>query len=450
VARRSRSKRLAVWMNEEHVGNWNIDAQGQHEFRYEQTWIDAEDARPISLSMPLQPQEAPYRGSLVESFFDNLLPDSAEIRRRTQSRFAAASTSAFDLLVAIGRDCVGAIQLLPPDHPAENVRQIDAQPLDEEGVANILRSTTSSTPLGQRDDNALRISIAGAQEKTALLWHEQQWHRPLDATPTTHILKLPLRQVGNMQADLSTSVENEWLCAQIVREFGLPVANCHIEDFSDQHVLVVERFDRRLAKDGRWWIRLPQEDMCQATGTPPALRYQSDGGPGISDISSLLLGSRNAATDRRNFFKTQVVFWMLCALDGHAKNFSVFIEPYGRFSLTPLYDVISAYPILGGGRNQLAPQKAEMAMAVSGKNRHYKWSEIQARHWISTAAKVGLEATVREDILTSAEQAPGVVKRVAALIPSDFPEIVSGRIFEALLRSAERLTDLTSKIPAKN
>lgn len=442
MARRAKSKRLAVWMNGERVGNWNISAQGQQEFHYEQAWVDAEDTRPISLSMPLRPPEAPYRGSLVESFFENLLPDSADIRRRVQTRFGAASTSAFDLLVEIGRDCVGAVQLLPPDHPSENVRQIDAEPLDEEAVADILRSTTSSTPLGQRDDESFRISIAGAQEKTALLWHEQQWHRPLGATPTTHIFKLPLGQVGNMQADLSASVENEWLCAQIVRRFGLPVADCDIADFSDQHVLVVERFDRRLAHDKQWWIRLPQEDVCQATGTPPALRYESDGGPGISAICSLLLGSRNAATDRRNFFKTQVLFWLLCATDGHAKNFSVFIEPHGRFSLTPIYDVLSAYPILGSGKNQLAPQKAKMAMAVRGKNRHYKWSEIQARHWISTAAEVGLEATVIEDILELAEQAPRVVDHVSASLPKEFPEIVSDRVFEGLLRSAKQLVKL--------
>ncbi len=84
-----------------------------------------------------------------------------------------------------------------------------------------------------------------------------------------------------MQADLSTSVENEWLCAQIIREFGLPAANCRIADFCDQHVLIVERFDRRRASDEQWWLRLPQEDMCQATGTPPTLRYESDGGPGF-------------------------------------------------------------------------------------------------------------------------------------------------------------------------
>lgn len=440
MPRRAKYKRLAAWMNGEQVGTWTVDARGRHEFRYEQRWVDGDDARPISLSMPVRTATAPYRGSVVESFFENLLPDSREIRRRAQTKFGAESTSAFDLLVEIGRDCAGAIQLLPPGQPSANVRRIDATPLDEENVAAALRSATSPTPLGQRDDDAFRISIAGAQEKTALLWHEGQWQRPSGATPTTHIFKLPLGRVGNMQADLSTSVENEWLCAQVVREFGLPVANCSIADFSDQHVLVVERFDRRLSVDRQWWMRLPQEDMCQATGTTPARRYESDGGPGMVAIGSVLLGSRKAASDRRGFLKAQIIFWLLCATDGHGKNFSVFIERRGRFSLTPLYDIISAYPILGHGANRLAPEKARMAMAVTGKNRHYRWLGIQARHWFSTAARLGLGSAVREDVLSLTEQAPSVVERVSARLPTDFPESVSGPIFDGLLRAAQRLT----------
>jgi len=432
-------------MNGEHVGNWTIDAQRQHEFRYEQAWIEADDTRPLSLSMPLQPPDAPYRGDLVESFFDNLLPDSANIRRRVQARFAAASTSAFDLLFEVGRDCVGAVQLLPPDKASENVRQIDGEALDEEGVAEELRFATSSMSLGHRDDDMFRLSIAGAQEKTALLFHQDQWHRPLGATPTTHIFKLPLGRVGNMQADLSTSVENEWMCRQIVHAFGIPAANCQIADFEDQHVLIVERFDRRLARDKTWWVRLPQEDMCQATGTPPAVRYEADGGPGVVDIATLLLGSRNAIVDRRTFFKAQILFWMLCATDGHAKNFSVFIEPYGRFSLTPLYDVISAYPILGRGKNQIAPQKAKLAMAVPGKNRHYRWAAIQSRHWMSTAREIGLEATAEEDILHMAHGAEEVVDTVSAMLPRDFPGQVSGPILDGLLQSAKKLADLRTR-----
>ena len=148
--------------------------------------------------------------------------------------------------------------------------------------------SSGARPLGQEesgDDDAFRISLAGAQEKTALLWHKGAWHRPTGATPTTHILKLPIG-VSPQGIDLSTSVENEWLCAQIVREYGIPVAPCRIETFGERKTLVVERFDRQLAADGAWWLRLPQEDFCQSTATPPALKYENDGGPGIRTKAS--------------------------------------------------------------------------------------------------------------------------------------------------------------------
>jgi len=439
MARRSKKRHLAVWMNGKLVGQWSIDAPGQHKFHYVQEWLDGPEARPLSLSMPLQPANAPYRGDLVEAFFDNLLPDSIDIRRRVQSQFGAESTAAFDLLTEIGRDCVGAVQLLRVDEPPVGFDQIRGIPLSDDDVANTLRSTVSSAPLGQREDEAFRISVPGAQEKTALLWHENQWYRPLGATPTTHIFKLPLGRVGNMQADLSTSVENEWLCAQIMCAFGIPTAKCEMATFQDQRTLIVERFDRRLARDELSWLRLPQEDMCQATGTPPGKKYESDGGPGISQISSLLLGSRNASKDRRNFFRAQVIFWMLCATDGHAKNFSVFIEPSGRYSLTPLYDILSAHPILGTKANQLAPQKAAMAMAVCGKNRHYRWAEILPRHWLTTAADNGLRSTGAEDIAAIVARTPAVTEEVSRLLPKDFPTHVKDTIFEGAIKAADQL-----------
>lgn len=442
MPRPAKSRSLDVWMNGGHVGRWRMDARGRQTFHYVESWLDAPGARPISLSMPLRPSGSAYAGNAVESFFDNLLPDSAEIRRRIQTRFGTASRTPFDLLAEIGRDCVGAIQLLSPGQAPENLHRIEGEPLDEQGVARELRSAVSTAPLGQRDDDPLRISIAGAQEKTALLWHEGAWHRPLGATPSTHIFKLPLGRIGATQIDMSASVENEWLCARIIREFGADIAPCEISGFDDRKALVVERFDRRLAQNGGWWLRLPQEDMCQALGTPAGLKYEADGGPGIVEINKLLLGSRKSDEDRQAFFRAQLMFWMLCAIDGHAKNFSVRIEAGGRYSLTPLYDVVSAYPVLGKGANRYAPQKIKMAMAAEGRNRHYKWAEILPRHWVATAEKCGLGASIRKEVGNLSARAPDVVATVSSSLPENFPDHVSTPVFEGLLRAADRLGDV--------
>ncbi len=426
-------------MNGERVGDWQRAANGRHEFLYAESWLASPAARPISLAFPLRPSTEPYRDG-VEAYFDNLLPDNRSIRERIQRRFHTNSIGAFDLLAEIGRDCIGALQLTPEDQPPHNVRQITAEPLSRQGVADLL-SGTLGQGFGQDEStgDTFRISLAGAQEKTALLFRERKWFRPTLATPTTHILKLPLGP-GVHGIDLSTSVENEWLCSQIVRAYGIDVAACKMETFGEYKVLVVERFDRRLAAEGGWYLRLPQEDLCQATGTPPGLKYESDGGPGILKIMDLLLGSEQAARDRREFMRAQLMFWLLAAIDGHAKNFSLFLLPGGGYRLTPLYDILSAHPVLGHGRGKLAPEKIKMAMAVQGTNRHYRWMEIGARHWLETARRSGFAEMrlVMDDLIA---QTPAVLRSIENQLPDDFPGKISEPILKGIKSALQKLKE---------
>ena len=89
-------------------------------------------------------------------------------------------------------------------------------------------------------------------------------------------------------------------------------------------------------------------------GTPAGAKYESDGGPGIETIMGILANSADAARDRMNFFVTQLVFWVLAAIDGHAKNFSIAHLPGNTYRSTPLYDVLSAHPIIGTRRTASA------------------------------------------------------------------------------------------------
>jgi serine/threonine-protein kinase HipA len=424
-------------MNGERVGTWTSHPGRPDEFVYAAEWLATSDARPLSLSMVLQPE--PFKGPRVAAFFDNLLPDNQRIRQRLQRRFETATSGAFDLLTEIGRDCVGAIQLLPENSDPPDVRTITTEPLTTSQVSQQLSTMLRALPGSQTEDDDFRISLAGAQEKTALLQLDGKWMRAMGTTPTTHILKLPLG-TGGGGIDLTTSVENEWLCAQILKAYGVPVSHCWIDQLGEYRVLVVERFDRRLSKDRSWIIRLPQEDMCQATGLPSDQKYEVDGGPGIRAIMDLLLGSSNAQSDRRDFFKTQILFWMLCAIDGHAKNFSIFLEPAGAYRLTPRYDVLSAYPVLGTSTGKLSPKKVKMAMAVAGKNRHYLWDSILYRHWEETARRIGMSAAVEALIQELVESTPQVIETVAAQIPKDFPDGVATSILEGLRSASTRLS----------
>jgi len=440
MGRRAKTQRLNIWMNGIPVGYWETTRQGQR-LGYFDEWLTDEQSRPLSLSLPFLPGNAPYQGQIVTDYFDNLLPDNDAIRRRLAQRHHAGGTDAFQLLAKLGRDCVGAIQLLPEDEAPWDVYEINGKELDTAGVAQRLRNTPSAQALGQADHDAdLRLSIAGAQEKTALLRHEGQWLLPLGSTPTTHIFKLPLGLVGHMQADMRTSVENEWLCSKIMEAYGIPIARCEIGHFEDQKALVVERFDRTPSSDGSWILRLPQEDMCQATGTSPLRKYQPDGGPGIAQIVEVLLGSDNAEQDRNNFFKAQVVFWVLAATDGHGKNFSIAHLPGGRYRATPIYDVLSAHPVIGTGKNQIFPQKAKLARAVRGSANHYLIDKVLRRHWIAQAQQVGLGAAAAERLIEEViEATESVIGEVGKLLPDHFPMDMAEAVFRGMSSQAAKL-----------
>lgn len=434
MGRKHQGAELFVFMNGEKVGLLSRAPSGKLEFRYEAGWLISKAGRPLSLSMPMAAQT--YSGDVVENYFDNLLPDSQPIRNRIQKRFGARSNRGFDLLWHVGRDCVGAIQLFPEDIPVDG-QKIESEPLSDEAIANTLKNYRTM-PLGMREEKAFRISLAGAQEKTAFLRLNNEWRLPLGTTPTSHIFKLPIGRIEHSNVDLSDSFENEWLCHAILKAYGLAVAPAEMMTFDGIKVLVVERFDRRWSTDKTWLIRLPQEDMCQALGIPPALKYESDGGAGVEQIMKLLLGSISSLEDRRTFMTQVFLFWVMGAIDGHAKNFSISLRPGGAFQLTPAYDVISAYPLVAKG--QIERKTMSMAMSLKGKRRHYLWEHMFHRHWLSTAKLCNFPedemVQVIERILGEMDQ---VVDKVSSALPAEFPEDIAAAIFAGMKRARERV-----------
>jgi len=298
--------------------------------------------------------------------------------------------------------------LLPQQEAGTSVHSITAEPVNNTDIEHLLNGLLHDTPIGRSTSqyDEFRISLAGAQEKTAFLFHENQWKLPHGTTPTTHIFKLPLGHIGHYDIDMTTSIENEWLCGRILSAYGIPVAHSSIEIFGNTKALVVARFDRKLSSDRSWIIRLPQEDLCQATGTPPWKKYQTDGGPGIKEIMNLLLGSTQSE----------------------------------HVHLTPLYDVLSAYPVIGHGPKLLSRQKITMAMAVWGKNKTYLWNKMTSRHLVTTGLASGLSTSVCTEIIDEmVQKTPKVIAATENIIPEGFPAHVASSILEGLSRSAKEL-----------
>ena len=418
---------LDVYMNRRKVGQYFRDPDGAFAFTYAPEWLAWENTLPISRSLPLRAER--YVGQPVIAVFENLLPDSDDIRRRVAERVGAEGVDAYSLLARIGRDCVGALQFLAEgEEPGDN-RMLTGEPLSDAQIAAMLKDL-GRTPLGIRAERDFRISVAGAQEKTALLFHDGQWVEPTGTTPTTHILKPAIGTLPNGM-DLTDSVENEHFCLRLMAAFGLPVARTEITTFAGTKALVIERFDRLRARDGRL-IRLPQEDCCQALSVPPTRKYQSEGGPGIVEICGLLQGSDEPQRDRANFLKATILFWLIGATDGHAKNFSIALMPGGRFVMTPLYDVLTVQPSLDAGQLQIKDMKLAMR---AGKSRHYKVSEIQGRHFVETGLAAGFSreqvANIFTEIHTRAEQA---FATALADMPAGFP----GVLFDSVKRGFDQ------------
>ncbi|MGR5464360.1 type II toxin-antitoxin system HipA family toxin [Photobacterium damselae] len=423
-------QKLIAYMNGELVGTLEKHKNGAHTFQYDKNWLTNAVTRPLSLSLKLQLPA--ITSDAVINYFDNLLPDSPQVRDRIVARYKASSKQPFDLLKEIGKDSVGAIALLPPDRPYKK-EPLSYEVLDNKKLETVLSAYKSDIPLGMlEEEDDFRISVAGAQEKTALLFVDEQWCIPKGNTPTTHIIKLPIGEIqqANATLDLKDSVENEYLCIELARALGFAVPNVNIIQTDNIKALAVERFDRRWTKDRAGLLRLPQEDICQVFGMPSSIKYESQGGPGIAQIMELLMGSSNALEDRYNFMRFQVFQWLIGATDGHAKNFSIYIDKGGSYKLTPFYDILSAYQLLGG--KGLNIRKLKLAMGLKAtKGKKYEISKILPRHFLDTAKDVNFNQDTMQEIIDEMKDAlPKAMLQVSATLPKGFPEHIVSSIFE--------------------
>lgn len=434
MGRRRTHAPLQVLINNRLVGRLDKEASGAIGFRYDEGWLDWAPAFPVSLSLPLRPTA--YRGEPVAAVFDNLLPDNPAVRRIIAERTGATSADAYGLLEQIGRDCVGALQFLPEGEVLDATAPAAGEPLSDGEIETVL-ANLARVPLGLDLEQEFRISVAGAQEKTALLFQDGQWKRPIGATATTHILKPQLGQIPTAfgTIDLSNSVENEHYCLKLVEAFGLPVASTQIARFGERTVLVVERFDR--AWRGSQLLRLPQEDFCQVLSVSPSQKYQNQHGPSAVDILRQLKASETPREDQAAFLKSQVIFWLIGATDGHAKNFSVFLRPGGRFAMTPFYDVLSAQPAFDG---KVIPHRSYKLAMSAGANRHYRILDIHGRHFVETAREADLRPRLVREVLDEVVAlAKNAGDKAMARMPAGFHEAIHASITRAMELRLPRL-----------
>lgn len=319
------------------VGDLHRSSSGAIALIYRPGHLAEPDPIPLSVSAPCR--EGPCD---VTAWIDGLLPDSEQVRVRWMRQFGAASTAPFDLLASpVGRDCAGAVRFCAEDDlEGLLIRPGGVEELSEGQIADrlkLLREDHASWQPQPRPGRLDGFSLAGWQPKTALRCADGSWGRPYGDEATTHILK-PAARPEMPDLDLV-----EHLTMAAARNLGLDAAVTWCQDFGPERALVVTRYDRVEGPDGRVG-RVHQEDMCQALGIPPALKYQNDGGPGPDVIARLIRGvASDPAGDRRAFRDALIYGWLVVSPDGHAKNYALMLSRR-QIRLAPLYDVCSVLP----------------------------------------------------------------------------------------------------------
>lgn len=316
------------------------------------------DARfAISHSLPLQTK--PFEEKQCLPFFNGLLPENEETRKTLASMFRISTTNDFSLLEAIGGDCAGALSFVPIDTPVipQEFLKLDGTALTEEEWLNYVQ-TLPKRPLGNSPDNARRLSLAGAQDKTSVTLLNGKMLLPKPGTPSTHILKTPIQHIDY-------SVLNEFLCMTVAKQLELDVADCTMYTIKDMRVLLVKRYDRMLKENAV--KRLHQEDFCQALSVLSKNKYQAEGGPNFATVFKLLFITDNPVTARLELARRVMFNFLIGNNDAHAKNSSLLytgIKPV----LAPAYDLLSTaiYPEL----------TTKMAMYI-GSSKEAEWVNIK-------------------------------------------------------------------------
>ncbi len=319
---------LAIWLHDTKVAF--VDEERQRlSLTYTPLAIEKFPSGTPLLSLALPVRTEKFGNGVVRPFLDGLLPEG-DSRRVLAEDFRLRADDTFGLIKALGRDCAGALVIQPLElEPPRNATTTTADPLTDDALVALV-SKLRTTPLGI--DQHVRISLAGVQEKLLLtLMPDGKWGRPVDGTPSTHILKPQIRGYPK-------SVENEAFCMRLARHLGLPVANVETLNIAGGQFIVIERFDRRLDSNGNV-ERIHQEDLCQAMKMAPTKKYEEDGGPSLRKFAAILQATDPDSLDR-----------LLCALilhvlvgngDAHGKNYSLIHLTSGALKMAPLYDIMS-------------------------------------------------------------------------------------------------------------
>ncbi len=377
-------------------------------FRYDKEYLASSNSRSLSYSLPLRFDEFSSKECLP--FFSGLLPDG-ELKRKISEFLHVSESSTLKLLEALGGECAGSITLVNEEEYRSD--SFVSKEVPFESRYRKIEDAELSAMVGRMDQrplltggSALRLSLAGAQQKLPLARFDGDWYLPLDGSPSTHILK-PSRYP---YPDLAV---NEYICMQMASLCDLPVPLTELFFLDEIPVYVIERYDRKLLATNPPVVeRLHQEDACQALGIMPDRKYESDGGPSFSHIVSLIHDNTAVPIlEIRAILSLAVFNFLIGNCDAHGKNISFLFSKYEKqqnrsATLAPFYDLVSTTVYEG--------LSAKLSMKIGGE---YRIDRIRRNHFISLGEEVQIGRPYMEKLLSSMMLSVSKALERIALLP---------------------------------
>lgn len=404
---------LDVYLFNKLAGTLTRQDTGVLHFQYTKGYLEEKNPYRLSISMPLSDQI--YDDKIARPFFSGLLPDDVALENLAKY-LGFSPKNSFGLLEAVGGECAGAISLYPsgndPQKYKEEIKILSDQELNE------LLEKLKTRPLLAGEDG-LRLSLAGAQDKLAVKLIDNQIALIKGTMPTSHILK-------PMISGVSDSIYNELFCLQLAEKMGLSVPKTSIMWTQEKPFFIIERYDRKKDDSGEIF-RLHQEDFCQALSIPPEIKYQREGGPGLTQCLSLIDNySKQPAKDRLAFIQLIIFNYLIGNADAHAKNFGFLYTDF-KPELSPAYDLLSTavYENLS----------KKMAMKIGSK---YDPERVMLHHWYEISGdKAPAKAYIEKELKRFASITPDKAYQLKEnLINNDLPSDIYQKIIAVIEKRA--------------
>jgi serine/threonine-protein kinase HipA len=400
--------KLIVYYQDKVVGQLEFDREERLSFRYDSSWLSSNDRFPLSIALRLE--EKIYGHLEAKSFFENLLPEG-EIKDLLEAHGKSSIRSEFGFLREFGGDCAGAFKILPEKFKVSKAIKSKKE-LKLDVLYKYLDEKKSLTDVILNKEGG-KFSLAGAQDKFAVIFEKNKIYLPLDGSPTTHIIKPHVRYFNSTH----DTPYNEYLCMKLAAAVGLNAPTVDIIE-GKYPLFIVERFDRIQTKTGI--SRIHQQDFCQAQGISSLKKYEAEGGPTFADNYKLVKANSAAPIPDLN----QLLKWLIYNLvignnDSHSKNLA-FLQTDEGIRLAPFYDLLSTSVYKEIGQN--------FAFKIGGQT---LWFKLKKRLF----DKLSSELELRDDVISklALKLLNDMEKHIPRLVREfneRFPDVKTGKILE--------------------